>query len=323
MSTVPMHRSRLPQMSGLPMLTDGGIETTLIFHDGLDLPLFASFTLLESDAGEAALRRYFESYVRVARKHEAGIVLESPTWRANPSWGEQLGYSRTRLAELNREAIDLLAAIRDENTDVAPIVVSGNIGPQGDGYSPASVMSADEAEDYHALQVGTFAATAADMVCAATMTYAAEAIGVTRAARAAGMPVAISFTVETDGCLPSGQPLGEAIAEVDAESAGGPDYYMINCAHPEHFEHVLDAGAPWLERIRGLRANASTKSHAELDEATEIDAGDPGELAAAHARLRRRLPRVCVLGGCCGTDERHVDAIAGAWYAAVPLEVVG
>jgi homocysteine S-methyltransferase len=313
----PAHRHALPQLSGEPMLTDGGIETTLIFHDGFDLPLFAAFTLLESGPGRAALRRYFDSYVEVARTHGTGLVLESPTWRANPDWAAQLGYDAGRLDLANRQAIELLVAVRDGHAGtVSPIVISGCVGPQGDGYNPAGLLSAAEAQAYHAAQIRTFARTEADLVTAITMTYAEEAIGIVRAARDAGMPVAISFTLETDGRLPSGEALAVAIGRVDGETGGGPDYYMLNCAHPTHFEHVLEAGAPSLERIRGLRANASTKSHAELDEATELDEGDPHELAAAHDRLRGRLPNLTVLGGCCGTDERHIDAIATTWLGA-------
>ncbi len=312
----PTRSADLPQLTGVPMLTDGGIETTLIYHEGLDLPLFAAFPLLDSDEGTAALRRYYEAYLDVARRHGVGIVLESATWRANPDWGTQLGYSAAGLDRLNRKAIDLLVALRDEHADaVSPIVISGCVGPQGDGYSPETQLAADEAQAYHAAQIRTFASTAAEMITAITMTYAEEAMGVTRAARAEGMPVAISFTVETDGTLPSGQPLRDAIAQVDGET-GGPDYYMINCAHPTHFADVVREGGPWVERIRGLRANASHKSHEELDAATELDEGDPAELAAAHVRLRDALPGLRVLGGCCGTDHRHIEAVAASWYAS-------
>ncbi len=306
----------LPQLQGIPLLTDGGIETTLIYHDGIELPLFAAFPLLASTDGRAALVRYYEAYLDVARRRGVGIVLESATWRANPDWGRELGYAPADLERLNRAAIELLQELRDAHADaVSPIVLSGCIGPRGDGYSPDARLGADEAHAYHVAQVRTFAASAAQMVAALTIAYAEEAIGVTRAAREAGMPVAISFTVETDGRLPSGQPLAEAIAQVDAD-AGGPDYYMLNCAHPTHFEHVLEAGAPWVERILGLRANASRRSHEELDAAEELDEGDPAELAGAHARLRDRMPALRVLGGCCGTDHRHVDAIAAAWFEA-------
>jgi len=294
-------------------VTDGGIETTLIFHDGLDLPEFAAFHLLRDDEGTAALRRYYEPYAELARQRGVGLVLESPTWRASPRWAEQIGYSLEELDALNRRAIDLMVELRDEySTGAAPVVISGCIGPQDDGYDPSVLLSAEAAEEYHSVQIGTFADTEADMVAAITMTYADEAIGVTRAAIAAGLPAAISFTVETDGRLPSGQTLGDAIEETDAATDAGPAYYMINCAHPTHFDAVL-GDEPWRERIRGLRANASTKSHAELDEAEELDDGDPRDLGERYAALAGKLPALNVLGGCCGTDQRHVTAVCELW----------
>jgi S-methylmethionine-dependent homocysteine/selenocysteine methylase len=306
----------LPQLGRELFLTDGGIETTLIFHRGLDLPEFAAFPLLEDAEGREALRAYYAPYLRLAREHGSGFVLESPTWRTSPRWGKVLGYDEAQLDELNRRAIALMGELRAEHGPVGgDIVISGCIGPHDDGYDPASKLSAGEAQAYHAMQIGTFAEAGADMVTAVTLTYAEEAIGVVRAAAAAGVPAAVSFTLETDGRLPSGQALSEAIAQVDRETDPGPAYYMINCVHPTHFEDVLDPDAPWTGRIRGLRANASTKSHAELDEATELDVGDPADLAARYAALRDRLPGLTVLGGCCGTDERHVAEIARAWRA--------
>ena len=153
------------------------------------------------------------------------------------------------------------------------------------------------------------------MVTAITMTHVGEAVGVVRAAEAAGLPVAISFTVETDGRLPTGQPLGEAIEAVDAATGALPAYYMINCAHPTHFAHELGADGGWTGRVRGLRANASCRSHAELDAATDLDAGDPAQLGRQYAELRRLLPQLTVLVGCCCTDLRHVEAIARACTA--------
>ncbi len=302
------YRDGLPQLRDTPFLTDGGIETTLIFHDGHDLPHFAAYDLLTRDGGEEALRRYFEPYVRIARDRGVGIVLETATWRANPDWGTRLGHSPAQLAELNRRAVELLDELRAEyETDSTPIVISGCIGPRGDGYVVGEAMTAEEAEAYHATQIATFAGTAADLVTALTMTYVEEALGIVRAARAAGMPVVISFTVETDGRLPSGQALGEAIEQVDSATDGYAAYFMINCAHPSHFDAVLEPGAAWNDRVIGLRANASRLSHAELDEAEELDSGNPEELALEYVALRERLPRLTVLGGCCGTDHRHVD----------------
>jgi S-methylmethionine-dependent homocysteine/selenocysteine methylase len=310
------YRQHLPQLDGELFLTDGGIETTLMFHQGFDLPEFAAFDLLKDDEGTAALRGYYEPYTRIARERGTGFVLESPTWRANPRWAAAIGYSVEQLDRMNRKAIELLEEIRAENeSERSPFAISGCIGPQDDGYNPAQKMSAGEAQDYHAAQIATFRDTAADMVTALTMTYVDEAIGVARAAAAAGMPAAISFTVETDGRLPSGQALGEAIDQTDAETGGSPAYYMINCAHPTHFDDVLGEGDGWRSRIRGLRANASTKSHAELDEATELDDGDPADLGARYAALRDKLPELNVLGGCCGTDHRHVGEVCAAWRA--------
>ncbi len=308
------HRTHLPQLDGDLYLTDGGIETSLIFHDGLDLPLFAAVELLRSDEGTEALRRYFEPYAALAAERGTGFVLESPTWRASPRWAAELGYSDAELDELNRKAIALMEEIRERHqTSAAPMVISGCIGPQDDGYNPGELLSATAAQDYHSTQIATFADTAADLVTAITMTYADEAVGLSRAARAAGIPVVISFTVETDGSLPSGQALAEAIEQVDDETDAGPAYYMVNCAHPTHFDTVVAADGAWKDRIRGLRANASAKSHAELDEAVELDPGDPADLGQRYSRLAGSLPNLNVLGGCCGTDRRHIQAIAQAW----------
>jgi len=310
------YREHLPQLDGDPFLTDGGIETVLIFHEGLDLPAFAAFDLLKDDAGTERLRSYYAPYVELARERGLGFVLESPTWRASPRWASELGYDLEQLDGFNRKAIRLLEEIRDaQETGGPPIVISGAIGPHDDGYNPGELLTAEAAQGYHSTQIGTFAGTAADMVAAITMTYAAEATGIARAAAEAGLPAAISFTVETDGRLPSGQPLGEAIEQVESDTGGSPSYYMINCAHPTHFESVLEEGDGWTERVRGLRANASTLSHAELDEAEELDEGDPADLGARYAGIREHLPRLNVLGGCCGTDHRHIAAIRDAWLA--------
>jgi len=306
-----LHRNALPQLGDALFVTDGGIETALIFNEGIELPEFAAFDLFRRPGGEGALRRYYGAYVRIAAQFRAGIILESATWRASADWGRKLGYNAVQLADANRQAIRLLEDIRREHRELST-VISGCIGPRGDGYQPTRVMSTDEAQGYHREQISLFRDTAADMVAAITMNYAEEAIGIARAARDAGMPVAISFTVETDGRLPSGQSLRAAIEQVDAETDGAPLHYMINCAHPTHFEHVLHADGDWRQRIRGLRANASKRSHAELDESADLDAGDPGQLAAEYRALREWLPRLAVVGGCCGTDDRHVAAIGDA-----------
>jgi S-methylmethionine-dependent homocysteine/selenocysteine methylase len=318
-SMFPAHaryRDALPQLREALFLTDGGLETTLIFHEGHDLPYFAAYDLLTRDGGEEALRRYFESYVQIALERGVGIVLDTPTWRASPDWAERMGHSGEELEALNRRAVELLLELRDRyETPSTPIVVSGCVGPRGDGYVVGETMSAAAAASYHGAQIRTFSEAGADLVSAMTLTYASEGVGVVRAAQDAGLPAVISFTVETDGRLPSGQPLGEAIEEVDAWSDAAASYFMVNCAHPSHFYDVLEPGSGWAGRIRGLRANASRLSHAELDEAEELDVGNPEELALEYVALRERLPSLTVLGGCCGTDHRHVDAMSSAWLA--------
>ena len=303
-----MYRDRLPQLDAdRPFLADAGLETELVFHHGFDLPAFAAFALLDTERGREALRSYAQSFVDLARRHETGAVVEAATWRANVGWMEAAGYGLGDLARVNRQAVALVAALRDGAG--VPVVVSGCLGPMGDGYAPTEHLSAAEAEARHRVQVDVLAETEADCVTAMTMTTAAEAIGVARAAQAVGLPSVVSFTVETDGRLPSGETLGEAVRAVDDATGGAPAYYMINCAHPSHFLDTLDG--EWTARVRGVRANASTCSHAELDEAETLDEGDPADLAAGYRQLAERLD-LAVVGGCCGTDVRHVAAIADA-----------
>ena len=294
-------------------VSDGGLETDLIFNHGVELPEFASFPLVEHDTGRDLLRAYYDGYAEVARRAGAGLTLESPTWRANADWGAKVGYDAAALARANTAAIGFLQSLRDGYAGLADVRIIGSVGPRGDGYVAGDRADPDEAADYHTAQVGALARAGADVVVAYTLTGPEEGIGVVRAAAAAGIPAAVSFTVETDGRLPTGQPLHVAIEQVDAETSSGAAYFMVNCAHPTHFADALGHDGAWRSRIGGLRANASSKSHAELDESTELDEGDPDDLGARHAALRDRLPAVTVLGGCCGTDARHVAAICAAW----------
>ena len=306
------YRDALPQLGPEAFLTDSGIETDLIFNKGVDLPEFASFPLLDDDDGVELLRAYYLSHAAVAMDAGVGFVLESATWRANADWGARLGYDATELDRVNRRAVDLLVDIRDEiaGGSAGPVPISGCLGPRGDAYRPESLMTAAEAADYHRAQIETLAGTEADQVTAMTLTYADEAIGIAGAARDAGMPVVPSFTVETDGRLPDGTSLADAVVAVDDATGGYPAYYMINCAHPSHFAAVLEPGSTWTARIRGVRANASRLSHAELDEATGLVSGDPVAFGLDYADLRARVPSITVLGGCCGTDLRHIRQVA-------------
>lgn len=311
--TSAKYRKDLPQLSGELFLTDGGIETTLIFHNGFDLPEFAAFDLLKHDKGRQALIYYYKTYAGIAREHGVGFILESATWRASLDWGRKIGYSTQELVDMNHQAIQLLADIRNEYENRnTKLVISGCIGPRGDGYQPDSMMTIEEAEAYHSWQMNVLAETQVDMVTALTVTYAEEAIGVVRAAQSVGLPVVISFTVETDGRLPNGQSLKDAIQQVDKATWNGPIYYMVNCAHPTHFDSVLDTDESWVQRIHGLRSNASRKSHAELNESDTLDDGNPVEFSQQYRVLKDRLSNLNVLGGCCGTDHRHIEAVCKA-----------
>ncbi|MBT9317174.1 homocysteine S-methyltransferase family protein [Leptothoe spongobia] len=304
------YRHQLPQLSDSIFITDGGLETVMLFQQGWDLPDFAAFTLMDRPLGTEALHNYFNTYGTLAKTYGMGLVLESPTWRASADWGSRQGYDAARLADVNRRAIALLQLTQTTyDSPHTPIVISGCIGPRGDGYSPNDLMDAETAEQYHQAQINAFQNTAADLVSAITMTYPEEAIGITRAASKVQMPVVISFTVETDGKLPNGTSLKEAIRIVDTATDSAPAYYMINCAHPIHFDRAILNQGPWVERIRGIRANASMMSHAELDEAETLDDGNPQDLGERFYLLRRQLPHLNVLGGCCGTDHRHIEAI--------------
>ncbi|MEW4486842.1 homocysteine S-methyltransferase family protein [Thalassoglobus sp. JC818] len=312
------YRNQLPQLNGSTLLTDGGLESTLVFHDGFDIPAYSAYLLLDEDAGIQHLQNYFRKYLAIADRFSLGFLLESVTWRANRDWADQVGYNLSRLDSVNRQAVDMLLRLRQENEKAGqPIVVSGCVGPRGDGYVVGSMMNSEQAADYHGTQIQSLVSGGADMITAMTLTYAEEAAGIALASQNARVPVAISFTVETDGRLPSGQPLGEAIEQVDQETGSCPAYYMINCAHPTHFAETLTSAAGWRSRIGGLRANASKLSHEELDGSEELDSGNPDEFGQEHRHLLDNLDHnINVLGGCCGTDYRHIEALCQSVFAA-------
>ena len=306
------YRYNLPQLEDGTYLSDGGMETALIFNDGLDLPHFASFILLETEKGREHLVKYYESFLAIAKQRGVGFILDTVTWRANRDWGAKLDYDAKALDRINLAAIDLIADLRSKWQSAATqCVLNGVVGPRGDGYK-AGRMDASEAQDYHAAQIASFEGSQADMVSAITMNTIFEAVGIARAAEAARMPCVISFTVETDGKLAGGETLRQAIEATDEATGGAPAYYMVNCAHPSHFEHALAAEETWVKRVLGVRANASTKSHAELDESPTLDIGDPVDLGRRYHALRQSIPRLRVYGGCCGTDHRHIAAICEA-----------
>ncbi len=300
----------LAQLDHRPFVTDGGLETDLLFHHGVTLPDFAAFPLVGDTRGRSLLSDYYDGYAEIARRHDAALLLESPTWRASPDWAGRLGYSPDELDRLNQGAVAVMRGIGARHDDLPAVLVSGQVGPRGDGYQPGAAADSEESTAYHQVQIASLAEAGVDLVTVMTMTGTAEPIGIVRAARACGVPVLVSFTVETDGRLPDGTTLEDAVAEVDREAP--PDWFGVNCAHPTHLARALADGGAWRERVVGVRANASALSHAELDEAEELDEGDPEQFAVDHLALGALLPRLSILGGCCGTDARHVAALWAA-----------
>lgn len=304
------YRDRLPQLSGDCFLTDAGMETDLIFNHGINIRELAAHTLLPEAAGREAMARYFRHFLSLTLETQAGFILDSQTWKAHMHWAEDLGATEDELRHSNQNSVEFIAGLRDEfEKNTKPIVLNGLIGPRGDAYAPEVEIAAQEAEEYHAKQISWLAGTDIDMVTALTFTQSDEAIGVVRAANKVGLPIAVSFTVETDGNLPTQQPLNEAIDAVDKATGAGAAYFMVNCAYPDHFSNVLE-NAEWARRIRGIRCNASRKSHAELDQSETLDDGDPIEFGDQYRAIKAKMPWLNIFGGCCGSDLRHVTQIA-------------
>lgn len=312
------YRNDLPQLSGDYFLVDAGMETDLIFNHGINIPEFASHTLLPNDLTRKKMQTYFKEFLELANIFEVGFIMDAPTWKAHSHWKNDLQCTDEDLIKANKDAVRMISELRESAKNSKPVVLNGITGPCGDAYMPESIISVEQAEKYHHGQLSWLADTDVDMVSALTFTQSTEAAGYARAAAALGLPSVISFTVETDGQLPSGQSIKDAIQFVDDNSAEAPAYFMINCAHPDHFSDELE-NADWSKRIKGLRCNASRLSHAELDACEELDDGDPRELGIQYKQLVEKLPWINVFGGCCGSDLRHVREIAQAIVADVSL----
>lgn len=306
------YRNQLPQLSEDLFLADGGLETDLIFNHGVEIQEFAAHTLLPDPLTRNIVADYFRAYLSLANEHNAGFILDSQTWKAHMHWAHDLGVNENDLRKANKASVAFIDSLRNEfSGNAKPIVLCGIIGPTADAYAPEDRVGAKKAEEYHSRQLGWLAETAVDMISGTTFPRTDEAVGLVRAAQSFNLPVVISFTVETDGCLPTGRALGDAIRAVDDSTGGAVAYFSVNCAHPDHFFNVFD-GADWTHRVRALRCNASRQSHAELDACEVLDAGSPEELASQYRSILTEMPWLNIFGGCCGTDLRHVTQIAQA-----------
>lgn len=291
-------------------IADGGIETALMDRLGQDLPEFAAFVLLDTEAERQALRDYFTPFIELADLAGAPLVLDTPTWRANSDWMRLVGYSDSDVERVNRDAVVFLRELIAAASRSGRVTVNGCVGPRFDDYVAHERMSPDEAQSYHAPQVEALARAGADRVTSVTTIDDAEAIGVVRAAVDARVPVAVSFTVGADGLLPSGSTVFAAITAVDEATDEAPLGFLINCAHPGEVELALRQGSDESsdesakDRIIGFRLNAARHG--------DDGPGDAPELFARGLySLRELAPNAEIFGGCCGTDVPHISQLAG------------
>ena len=285
-----------PGLAGRLMTSGGGFETWMQYVDGFTLRHFCGFELLNDARGITCLRDYQRKIIEAAVANGFGVINEGLHYRASRDWGELIGFSKEALEDINIRGIEFYRELgREYDSPDTPMLVGGVIGPRGDAYNVGRTPDAAEAEDYHSEQILTFSSVQ-------------EAIGLVRAAKAAGMPVIVSFIAANGGRLQGGETLQQAITLVDAATGSGPDYYMINCTHPTEFEQGLTPG-DWTTRLGGFMPNAVAMETLDLCKLGHLEDGDPAELGHQMADLARRFPHINVWGGCCGTDGRHIGQI--------------
>ncbi|MEH6478277.1 MAG: homocysteine S-methyltransferase family protein [Sneathiella sp.] len=299
------------QQDGTFYLTEGGTETEIMYKFGYELPQFAMFPLLDNPQAFAELQDMYRRYLDTAAKHQFKVLMGGLDYRASPDWGKKLGYSEDGLADMQHRSIKFLRDIAKPYEDQIPgILIVGIIGPRGDAYSLNKTITADEAEDYHGVQLATLKSAEVDLVWAATFNNIPEAIGVSRAAAQAELPICISFSLDSNNRLNSGPTVKQAIETVDFETGDAkPDFYGINCSHPLELEPALEAG-DWFKRVRNIRPNAVLMDKISLCKLGHLEEGDPVELGQQLGDLARRYPHIDIWGGCCGTWETHLDHIA-------------
>jgi S-methylmethionine-dependent homocysteine/selenocysteine methylase len=299
------------QRDGVLYLTEGGQETEVMYKFGHDLPEFAMYPLLDRPAAMADLRGMYARYLDAAAEHGFAAMMSGLDYRASPDWGEKLGYSREALADALLQSMAFLREVAKPYVgQISEILYGGMLGPRGDAYSLNRTITADEAEAYHSFQLETLKRDGVDFATAVTFNNIPEAIGVARAAARIGLPLTVSFTLDSDHRLKSGPSLKETVETIDAETGEAmPDFYGINCSHPLEFEPALEPGA-WIGRLRSLRPNASPKDKQDLCTLGHLEDGDPEELGEQMGALAKRYPHMDIWGGCCGTWDSHLKEIA-------------
>ena len=300
-----------PRLENKFYLTEGGTETEILYKWGFELPEFAMFPLLDNPEADRVIRDMYRRYFEVAAEHNTGMLIVGHDYRASPDWGEKLGYSAEGLREMQQRTIQFLQEMRTEYEDrVSDVYIGASIGPRGDAYGTGDAITESEAEDYHSVQLENLEGTAADMAIALTFNNIPESIGVIRAGVAAGLPVGVSLTLTPEGRLRSGPSLREAIEAIEEATDGAAAWFGTNCAHPVEFEPAFADAGSWFDRLRYIRPNAAKMDKIALCSLGHLEDGDPVELGGEMGEIARRFPRADILGGCCGTDERHLSEIA-------------
>ena len=307
-----MAKSFPDQEPGTLYLTEGGTETEIMYKYGYELPEFAMFTLLENKSAKAEMRAMFERYLDTVAEYGYCALMGGIDYRASSDWGDKLGYSRQALADIQQGCVEFLRDIAEPYADQIPrILFAGLLGPRGDAYGTGDQITATEAEDYHSMQLESVKAADADLALAATFNNIPEAIGVARAASKIGIPLCISFSLDSTSRLNSGPSFREAVETTDTESGEArPQFYGLNCSHPLEMEPALEPGN-WFQRVRMLRPNAVMMEKIALCKIGHLEDGDPEELGEQMGSLAQRYAHIDIWGGCCGTCETHLGQIAG------------
>lgn len=306
-----LQSTTFPREDGILYLTEGGTETEVIYRHGHELRDFAMFELMNKPEAVRDMENMYRRYLDKAAQYGFSALMSGFDYRASPDWGAKLGYSAEGLREMQHKCIDFLRGVsRAYEDQIERIAIAGCIGPKGDAYSLNRDITAEEAEDYHATQCETLRDCGVDLIWAATINNIPEAVGISRAAARVGLPVNMSFTLDSSHKLKSGPSLKEAIEATDTEAgAARPDSYGINCSHPLEFEPALEPG-DWARRLRSLRPNAAKMDKVSLCKLGHIEEGDPEELGQMMGDLAKRYPDIDIWGGCCGTWDKHFDRIA-------------
>jgi homocysteine S-methyltransferase len=304
--------ARFPaQRDGVLYLSEGGQETEIMYKHGHDLPEFAMFPLLDDAKARADLDAMYARYLESAAASGFAALMGGLDYRASPDWAEKLGYSRETLREAQLRSIDFLReAAKPFAGQLPDILIAGVIGPRGDAYKLNRTITAQEAEEYHSVQLGTLREANVDLVSAMTFNNIPEAVGLSRAAKRVGLPIILNFTLDSSSRLRSGPTVREAIEAVDAEAGDAhPECYGLNCSHPIEMAPALEPGG-WFKRVRSLRPNAALMEKQALCKIGHLVDGDPPELGAQMGALAHRYPHLDIWGGCCGTWDTHLNHIA-------------